>query len=150
VSSLFGITDLSTFADDNFIIRWNPNLGALKEEMARALSVIIKWLKGSGLKVNQSKREMCIFKINLSQATQIMIDGKLVKTRDLIDILGVEFHSKSKLSNHDTKAIKKSYKSLHAIEIIKKYIPKTELNMIATSNVFRSYIITLRFGLYLP
>jgi hypothetical protein len=48
----------------------------LKEEMTLTLNMIIKWLQGFGLKVNQSETEMCTFHKNLSQVSQIMIDGK--------------------------------------------------------------------------
>jgi hypothetical protein len=112
---------LSMFYDlesGNFIKRWNPNLEGLEEEMSTTLNVFIKWLKGSRLKVNQSKTEMCIFHRNSSQTTRIVIDGKTVKTRDSINGLGVEFDSKLLWSNQVAKAIKKSYKSLDIIRVI--------------------------------
>ena len=103
VSPLFDITDLSSFVDDNFVIKWNSNLTELKEDMSNALDQIIKWLKGSGLKVNQTKTEICIFHKNSCQMSSILVDGILVQTSDSINVLGVELQ----WSKHISKTIKK-------------------------------------------
>jgi hypothetical protein len=52
---LFDISGLSSFADNNFKIRWNQNFEELKEEMSSTLNMIIKSLQLSGLQVNQLK-----------------------------------------------------------------------------------------------
>ena len=58
VAPLFDLTDLSNFADDNFILTFNENKDRAISEMETKLSLIIKWLTDSGLKVNQSKTEL--------------------------------------------------------------------------------------------
>jgi hypothetical protein len=55
VSPLFDIQDLTNFADDNFIIRWSGHRGSLVVDMEDSLTDIAKWLRGSGLAVNESK-----------------------------------------------------------------------------------------------
>ena len=94
VSPLFDISNLSTFADDNHIIRWNSCLTELKEDMRVSLDLIINWLKGSGLKVNGSKTEICIFHRNFCPLTSVNVDGMMVETSHSINVLGVEFDSK--------------------------------------------------------
>ena len=51
----------TTHADDYFIIRINNNLAALITDMEKSLEATTKWLKKSGLKVNESKTEVCVF-----------------------------------------------------------------------------------------
>ena len=48
-------------ADDNFIIKCNKFLPELICDMKQMLEMIIKWLKDSGIKVNNAKTELCLF-----------------------------------------------------------------------------------------
>ena len=48
VSPLFDLQDLVNFADDNFCVLWNGNLGLLIIDLETRLEMIIKWLKESG------------------------------------------------------------------------------------------------------
>jgi hypothetical protein len=91
MSPLFDISELTSFADDNYIIRCHSNITQLKEDMSYHLEQIITWLKGSGLKVNQNKTEICIFHKNSCEVSNIMVDGTIVQTSDSINVLGVEF-----------------------------------------------------------
>ena len=62
--------------------------------MRASLNIIIKWLKDSGLKVNWSETEICIFHRNLCPLTTVSVDSVLVQTTESINNLGVEFESK--------------------------------------------------------
>ena len=61
VSPLFDLTDLSNFADDNFAITWHSNKQMATLLMQEKLEIMSNWLKQSGLKVNESKTELCLF-----------------------------------------------------------------------------------------
>ena len=61
VAPLFDLETLSNYADDNYIVRWNPHIESLIVDMKKTLKSITKWLKDSGLKVNEAKTEMCLF-----------------------------------------------------------------------------------------
>ena len=64
VSPLFDLVDLTLYADDNYIVRWNTVLQLLIDDMCRSLEMITKWLRQSGLKVNDAKTEICLFHRN--------------------------------------------------------------------------------------
>ena len=53
LSPLFDLGKMSNYADDNFIIRINKDLNSLINDMEKSLEAITKWLKKSGLKVNE-------------------------------------------------------------------------------------------------
>lgn len=53
VLPLFDLTDIKNFANNNFAIGWNDTIPELIE-------TIFKWLKGSGLIVNESKYGICL------------------------------------------------------------------------------------------
>ena len=58
---MFDIANITNFADDNFCLVWNKEIGALIVDLKRKLEMITKWLRDSGLVVNQSKTEICLF-----------------------------------------------------------------------------------------
>ena len=49
---------MSNFADDNFAIHWSENIDELVMQMEHKLKVMISWLTGSVLKVNEGKTEI--------------------------------------------------------------------------------------------
>ena len=64
IRPLYKITKVTTFADDNYVVKFNKEKKMALEELKKELEKIIKWLKGSGLKVNEKKTELCIFHRN--------------------------------------------------------------------------------------
>ena len=61
VSPLFDLEKMTIYADANFIIKSNKILSKLIVDMEKSLESITKWLKKSGLKVNEDKTEICLF-----------------------------------------------------------------------------------------
>ena len=61
MSPLFDLEKLTKFADDNFAVRWAKTIEELKTKMETSLDITIKWMKASGLKVNENKTELCLF-----------------------------------------------------------------------------------------
>jgi hypothetical protein len=62
VSPLFNQFNLNTFAENNFVIRWNRHMPQFITDLEKNLGSITKWLKGSGLKVNKSMTELrCVY-----------------------------------------------------------------------------------------
>jgi hypothetical protein len=53
-----------------------------------------KWLKKSGLKVNEAKTEVCLFYKNETRPVEIMISNTKVKSKSTISVLGIIFDSK--------------------------------------------------------
>ena len=57
---MFDLTQLTNFADDNLCVEWNWDVVALITNLEKRLEMITKWLKDSGLVVNESKTEIYI------------------------------------------------------------------------------------------
>ena len=106
VSPLSDIVKITSFADDNYIIHWNKSLITLNEEMSSTLNLTIKWLNNSGLKVNPSKTELCIFHKNSEIKTFVNVNGVMVESGNSINVLGVEFDSKLQWCRHVSNTIK--------------------------------------------
>ena len=61
VSPVFDLVHMSSFADDNFTLKWNCKKNELIKDMERELEMLTKWLRDSGLKVNDGKTEVVLF-----------------------------------------------------------------------------------------
>ena len=71
IRPLYKITKVTTFADDNYVIKSNKEKKMVAlEELGKELEKIIKWLKGSGLKVNE-KRQSYAFFIEMATRTEV-------------------------------------------------------------------------------
>ena len=104
--------------------------------MGRKLIKIIKWLKDSGLKVNESKTELCIFHRRENTNGRLEIDGVLIESKNEINVLGITFDSKLQWIPQVSRAIKGANKSLQAIKLIRKYFTSTEVVQLLTSNFY--------------
>ena len=133
VSPLFDLEKMSNYADDNFIIRVNCNLAALITDMEKSLEAITKWLKKSGLKVNESKTEVCLFHRNTQELINITINSSTIRSKLNMNVLGVIFDSRLKWNDQVSHAISKSNSALHCIRLIKQYFNAEELGQIITS-----------------
>ena len=112
---------MTAFADDKQIIETNRNLEVLINNMEQKLEMITKWLKDSGLIVNEEKTEICLFYKQDTPVVNISLNGKLIRSKKTINVLGVTFDSKMQWSNQVSHSIAKSKRALHGIRLVKKY-----------------------------
>ena len=61
---------------------------------------------------------------------------EIIKSKSSMNVLGVQFDSKLSWSDQVNKSINKSKKTLHAINLIKKYFKTDELKGLLTSNFY--------------
>ena len=137
VSPLFDLTKMTLFADDNYVICRNKHLSELLQEMKETLEKIIKSLSESGLKINDSKTEMCLFYRKDCPPVTFMINGTLITSSSTIKVLGVVFDSKLNWQSHIQMAITKAKKSLQAIKLIRKFFNNKELMTLINTNYCR-------------
>ena len=136
VSPIFDICNMSNFADDNFVISWSKDKNTLVLDLVRKLEAITKWLRGSGLKVNENKTELCLFYRIDTQPVVLTLNNTPILSKTTINVLGVIFDSKLQWAEHIAQAIKKANSSLHAIRMIKGFFSKKELLELITANYY--------------
>ena len=100
------------------------------------LEMMIKWLRGSSLVVNDEKTEVCLFFKRDHVPINLSISNKVVKSKKCINVLGVLFDSKLQWTDQVAQSITKLKKSLHAIRLITKYLTKNETKQLLTSNFY--------------
>ena len=89
--------------------------------------MITKWLKDSGLVVNESKTEICMFHKHDQQKIKINVCGTEIMSKHFINVLGVTFDSKLNWSMHVTNVISKAKKSLYALRQLKQYFSTSQM-----------------------
>ena len=127
------LADLTLFADDNFILTWNKCVNQLIVDMERCIEMITKWLRQSGLKVNETKTEACLFHRKDHPPVVIHINANIITTKPSMNVLGVLFDSKLQWQPQVSNTISKSKRALHALTMIRKYFNKEQLLNIITS-----------------
>jgi hypothetical protein len=90
-------------------------------DMEMELEVIVKWLKESGLKVNESKTEVRLFHQLDCQKITLTINNTPINSIDAMNVLRVAFDSKLNWYKHANNFPKKAKKASHAIKLIKPY-----------------------------
>ena len=92
-SSLVAV-NITLFAEDNYTLVWNKHRSDLAEAMKTKLEFIIGWLEDSGLKVNASKTEMCLFHRKDQPPIEITLTTQTINSKTNMNVLGVSFDSK--------------------------------------------------------
>ena len=136
ISPLFDVENLTCFADDKFPLVWNKDKAVLVGQMETKLKKITDWLTKSGMKVNESKTELCLFHRGDTRPITLNINGIEITSKSTINILGVIFDAKLQWSDHISHAIKRSMNALNAIRLIRRYFKKEELLSLVTSNFY--------------
>ena len=104
--------------------------------MEKSPESITKWIKKSGLKVNEEKTELCLFHQHYIGNCSINIIGVMLQSKANMNVLGVTFDSKLKWIDQISNAIRKTNRALFCIKQIRNYFTPTELNQFITSNVY--------------
>ena len=122
-----------TYADDNYVGAADENLERATEMVKTRMSRISKWMTMSGLKINISKTELCVFhRRNLVQIS-FELEGTEITSSRTINILGILFDSKMNWADHVKKAISESNSNLYAIKLIRKYFSTDEIRNLTTA-----------------
>ena len=136
ISPLFDLEDLLAFADDNYTIKVRNDIQTAKIAIESSLSTICKWMKDSGLRINESKTEACVFSRADTATITISVNNTNVRTKTEMNVLGILFDSKLKWGPQVQRALQKADKALNALRLIRRYFVQEELIQLITSNYY--------------
>ena len=93
----------------------NTNLDLAIRNVKTKTEAVIKWMTSSGLKINETKTEICIFHRNKSITANISINQEIIPSTKTINILGILFDNNLKWNQQYQKAVKEANVNLYAI-----------------------------------
>ena len=106
------------------------------KNLEKKIKMLTKWLRDSGMTVNEEKTEICLFYNSNVNPVDVTINNITIKSKQSINILGVQFDAKLNCEQHISNTINKAKSTLHGIRLIKRYFNKTELKQLLTSNFY--------------
>ena len=90
-------------------------------------------MRDSGLVVNESKTEVCLFHKNDQRKIKIKVFGTEIASKNFINVLGITFDSKMNWSIQVANAISKAKKSLYALRQIRPYFSNKQMRTLLDS-----------------
>ena len=116
---------------------WTKCKTTLMNDMQIKLEWITKWLRDSGLQVNEGKTKLCLFhRKDAPPQITINTNNKPLTRKNFMNVLGVAFDNKLNWHKQTELAVSKSRKSLHAIKSIRKHFSKKKLSQLLKSNYY--------------
>ena len=112
IRPLLEIEDLTTYADDNYMGEENENLELAIQNVSRKTEAVIKWMSSSGLRINETKTEICIFHRSHSSILNVTLNNTRIQSTNTINILGTLFDSNMKWNQQYLKTIKEANTNL--------------------------------------
>jgi hypothetical protein len=91
VAPLFDLEMLLAFADDIFIPRTGKDVVHLIQDLETSMENIAKWIKDSGLKLNGTKTEICMFNRSDLTPVAVVVGGARIVSSDYMNVLDVIF-----------------------------------------------------------
>ena len=92
-SCTFDNLRINFFLNELFLV-WSKNKSDLVRQMEIKLGRIMDWLKKSGMRVNESKTDLCLFYRGDKTPIMVTLYGQIIQSNKSINILGVIFDSK--------------------------------------------------------
>jgi hypothetical protein len=136
VSPVFDLVLMSSFADDNFTLKWNIKKNDLIKDMEQELEMLTKWLRDSGLKVNDDKTEVVLFYRKNCRPISLTLKGTQLVSRSSMNVLGMVFDSRLQWAQQVVNSVTKATKAQCAIKHIRRYFTTRELMGLITSNYY--------------
>jgi hypothetical protein len=104
--------------------------------MESYLKPITKWLQDLSLVVNKNKTKIYLFYKYYLRPVTVRVDDTKIMTKNVINVLRIQFDSKLLLSPQVTGAVNKAKKALNAITIIQRFFNSKESLQVLTSNLY--------------
>jgi hypothetical protein len=133
ISPLFDLIDLTSYADDNYIIESDLSLDRSLAKVKMKTETAIDWLKNAGMKVNESKTVLCIFYHKDVLTRTITLQQSTIKSTKTIKVLGVIFDCKMDWKTHVSHVISKCRNTVYALKQIRLYFNQDEFLNIVNS-----------------
>jgi len=137
--------DLTSYADDTCgLLEIDPKQDDLPDDYNRH----IKWLKESGMLVNEEKTEMMVLHKHDKIIKTYKPGEVIIKTKKSMNFLGIIFNSNLTWSDHVYKTISSCQKTLHGLKILRKHFSIPDFTKIATSFLFSKLFYAIEIWHY--
>jgi len=112
--------DLTSYADDSYGI---IEIESLHDTTMVSTKILdhLKWLRKSGMIVNDAKTEVMVLHRTEKIILDIIIGNSMIKSKNNMNVLGVLFNQNLSWSDHVSKSINSCLKNYHGLKVIRKF-----------------------------
>jgi len=127
--------DLTSYADDTYGVIELENTHDLTNISTKILDHL-KWLRKSGMLVNDSKTEIMVVHKSDKLKITLQIGETLIESKNNMKVLGILFNQNLSWTEHVTQNINSCQRVLHGLKIVRKYFDEKKFRDITTSFLF--------------
>ena len=127
------VDNMVNYADDNYSIGVGETEAESINKCTSQTQIMMDWLNSSGLRINASKTEVCVFSRSNCVIDRVELSEEMIDVKKEIKILGIIFDSKLTWFAQVSKAVQSANKAKQGISIIAKYFSSEELLKMATA-----------------
>jgi len=129
------IENTTSYADDTYGMIEMDNCDNMSVAADKILDHL-KWLRNSGMIVNDLKTEIMIMHKNNRLLKDFQIGEINIKSKNNMNVLGVLFNQNLKWSDHVEKNLNSCQRVLHGLKVVRKYFTIEKFLQILTSFLF--------------
>jgi len=136
LASELGCNHFISYADDSYVVIKGDTLEEVKSKIKAVSTRHIKKLNKLGMKVNESKSEAVIFGKKAQSGIDINIGDVVIKTTEVMKVLGITFDSKLSWEAHISCLLKKCNSKLAVLKKLRHKFTLEQFKKIITSQYF--------------
>jgi len=136
IAPMFELENVASFADDSYLGARSDNLVELMAKISRSSTNLTHWFKSSGLVVNETKTEFCVFHKNKKSKCHIDVNGTRVENKSALKALGIYLDENLNFERHVQYISNSCQKINMGFNILKKHFNLNELLHLVTSLYF--------------
>jgi len=133
IAPMFKLARVSSFADDSYLSENGSDVRDVVNKLQNSASLLTKWLKSSGMIVNESKTEFVIFHRTRKELYELKINDITIKSKHTMKALGVTLDQNLNWEQHISNVSKQCSISNMGFRVLRKYFNQQELLQLATS-----------------
>jgi len=133
IAPMFDLVNANSYADDSYLSEKGENVEDLTEKLSNSATILTNWFKDSGLVVNETKTEFCVFHKNKTINCTIRINNIEITNKPSMKALGLTLDAHLNWEDHILKQSKQCDKITMGFNLLKKHFNRDELLTLVTS-----------------
>ena len=135
---IFHEDDICNFADDNTLSSFGEDLDIVHSKLMHSTKLILIWFNVNSLVANPAKFQV-IFPGSPSSNISIFIDGAIIESSDVVNLLGVLIDDKLSFYPHISEISNKANNKIKALMRIRNMLSQTKRDLIYNTFIMSPY-----------
>lgn len=135
---LYGITDISNFADDNTLFSCVQNLDQVCSSLIGKLNLVLDWFHCNSMVANPFKFQL-IFPGNVNANISLKFENIKIERVEVVKLLGIKIDSKLSFLPLVRKLCKRSNQKLRALRTARNFISQRQTELLVNAYILSPF-----------